>query len=458
MKKKIQLDHLRPGMFLIGMDQSWWNTPFLLHHRYIKNEGEIEKLRNSGVRFVVIDTSKSVKGVNLDELSPSDETSSMAVSPGISAEDESLRDNPIEKDEPSTGENYDAGLDTVHSPIFCEQETTLANSDATNPSSEEAARRVRDAAISAVEQVFEGVFSGEPLDNPLLEQTTQDIVNSVVSDPQAFPQLVLIQNLSMVDKYIYSHVVDVCAISVLLGVELGFESHTLKTLAMGALLHDIGYVRLPNNLVRNRKNAGEGDHLLLVKHSEVGHVIVKSDPNLSKEIQQIILEHHERLDGSGEPHGIQGEALSSLAQVVGLVDQFDKLTSNWGMGPSRSAALVLRELYQEAKGGRYPSRPIERLIHCLGVYPLGSLVELATGERGIVVVTDSSNLLKPKIKVIVRADNVPYPVPFIIDLANPSQGDPDRSIRALLDAQKEEIQVGKYFSHGRVSLGAEGPE
>jgi len=118
------------------------------------------------------------------------------------------------------------------------------------------------------------------------------------------------------------------------------------------------------------------------------------------------------------------------------------------MGPSRSAALVLRDLYQEAKSGRFPMRPIERFIQCLGVYPLGSFVELATGERGIVIVANPSNLLKPKIKVIIRADLVPYPVPFIIDLASPSYGDPDRSIRALLDAHQEHIQVEKYLTVG----------
>ncbi len=444
MKKKIPLDHLRPGMYLIGMDQSWWNTPFLLHHRFIKDEGEIEKLRNSNVRFVVIDTSKGPS----DECLDSDESGVSASSTPALIGNESGKDATRGEGEPDIEDARNDGVDSSPSPIWEVQEKSAPTSEGQKMSSEQAARQVRDAAVQSVEQVFEGVFSGEPLNNPLLEQTTHDIVQSVVDDPQALPQLVLIQNLSTVDKYIYSHVVDVCALSALLGVELGLEHDTLQTLAMGALLHDIGYVRLPNNLVRNRKNAGDTDRQLLVKHSELGHAIVKSSQNLSPEIHQIILEHHERIDGSGSPHGLQGEGLSLLGQVVGLVDQFDKHTSNWGMGPARSSALVLKELYQEAKGGRFPLRPIERLIQSLGVYPLGSLVELATGEWGIVVMTDPSNLLKPKIKVIVSADHLPYPVPFMIDLACPSYGDPDRSIRTLLDAHHEQIQVEKYLTVG----------
>ncbi len=444
MKKKIPLDHLRPGMYLIGMDQSWWNTPFLLHHRFIKDEGEIEKLRKSNVRFVVIDTSKGSSDVCLD----SDESGVSASSTPVQIKNESGKDTSRGDGEPGIEDAREDGVDSSPSPIWEVQEKSPPTSEGPKVSSEEAARQVRDAAVQSVEHVFEGVFSGEPLNNPLLEQTTHDIVHSVVDDPRALPQLVLIQNLSTIDKYIYSHVVDVCALSVLLGVELGLEHDTLQTLAMGALLHDIGYVRLPNNLVRKRKNAGDADRQLLVKHSEVGHAIVKSSQNLSPDVQQIILEHHERVDGSGAPYGLQGEGLSLLGQVVGLVDQFDKHTSNWGMGPSRSSALVLRELYQEAKGGRYPLQPIERLIQCLGVYPFGSLVELATGERGVVVVIDPSNLLKPKIKVIGRADQVPYPVPFMIDLACPAYGDPDRSILALLDAHQEHIQVEKYLTVG----------
>lgn len=457
MKKKIPLDHLRPGMYLIGMDQSWWNTPFLLHHRYIKNEEEIEQLRKSNVRFVVIDTSKGPS----DESPDSDESNSSTSSTVTPIENDRAMDHSGGHGEPGmpcTKDVQNACADSPISQIWDVQEKSPLKSEVQKMSSDVAARQVRDAAVRAVEQVFEGVLSGEPLDNPLLEQTTHDIVQSVVDDPQALSQLVLIQNLSTVDKYLYHHVVDVCALSVLLGIELGWEHQTLQTLAMGALLHDIGYVRLPNNLVRNRKNAGEADRRLLVKHSEVGQGIVKTSLNLSPEIHQIVLEHHERLDGSGEPYGLQGEKLSSMGQVVGLVDQFDKLTSNWGMGPSRSAALVLRELYQEAKSGRFSVRPIERLIQCLGVYPLGSLVELATGERGVVVETDPSNLLKPKIKVVARPDNLPYPVPFIIDLTSPAYGDPDRSIRVLLDARQEHIHVEKYFSQGRVSLGAEGHE
>lgn len=444
MKKKIPLDHLRPGMYLIGMDQSWWNTPFLLHHRFIKDEGEIEKLRKSNVRFVVIDTSRG----GSDECLDSDQSGSSTSSTLAPVEDERGKGALRSDCEPGIEDAQEDSGNSSPPPIWDVPEKGSSKSEGPKLSPENAARQVRDAAVQSVEQVFEGVFSGEPLNKPLLEQTTHDIVRSVVDDPQSLPQLVLIQNLSTVDKYIYSHVVDVCALSVLLGVELGLEHDTLQTLAMGALLHDIGYVRLPNNLVRNRKNAGEADRQLLVKHSEVGHAIVKTSQHLSPDVQQIILEHHERLDGSGTPHGVQGEGLSLLGQVVGLVDQFDKHTSNWGMGPSRSSALVLRELYQEAKGGRFPLRPIERLIQCLGVYPLGSVVELATGERGVVVMTNPSNLLQPKIKVISRADHLPYPVPFMIDLACPAYGDPDRSIRALLDPHEEHIQVEKYLTVG----------
>ncbi len=446
MKKQIPLDQLKPGMFLLSMDQSWWNTPFLVHHRFIKDNGEIEQIRKAGVQFVGIDVSKGLRDESPESLESPEQPDS-ELSSGGQVEYDGLESKSPRNNEPCNEEVPSCNsTDTFSLAVLSDQEHGASKSDIPKIGLQEAARRVRTAAVRAVEQVFEGVRFGEPLDRPLLENTAYALLQQIVDDPQAFPQLVLVGNLAAVDKHLYSHVVDVCALAVVLGIELGWEEHELRSLAMGGLLHDIGYIRLPNNLVRNRKHAGEADRVLLGQHSEVGHSIVKSSSDLSPDIKQIILEHHERIDGAGEPHGLTGERLSSLGQVVGLVDQFDKLTSNWGMGPSRSSALVLKDLYQEAKDGRFPLRPIERLIQCLGVYPLGSVVELSTGEQGVVIMTNPSNLLKPTIKLIVGADHLPYPVPWNIDLACPGSGEPDRSIRLLLDANQEQIQVEKYFT------------
>jgi len=445
MRQHISLDQLKPGMFLVGMDQSWWNTPFLLHHRYIKNETEIHRLRQAGVRGVVIDTSK---GLGLEE-SPSIESTNLSPLAGQEPADFSNSDQKeLNQEELPPNEARDMnGAPTPLDMMECSDPESPASDRATiNPS--EQAQRVRESAVRAVEQVFEGVRSGQPLNNPLLEKTAQGLVQHVLNDAPALPQLILIQNLLMVEKNLYTHVVDVCALSVVLGIEMGWTEQDLRAVAMGSLLHDIGYARLPNNLVRNRKHATESDWVLLTKHSEVGHSVINANTDLSSDVKTIVVEHHERLDGSGTPHGLQGDQISPLSQVVALVDQFDKVTSNWGMGPLRPAALVLRELYQEAQEGRFLLRPIERLIHCLGVYPVGSLVELSTGEWGIVVMTNSANLLKPKIKLIVRSDRAPYPVPLVVDLANPDPDDPHRSIRSLLDAQQEQIHIEKYVSVG----------
>lgn len=448
MKKQIPIDQLKPGMFLLSMDQSWWKTPFLVHHRFIKNTDEIEQIRQSGVRFVVIDTAKGLSDQPsdsedlLDSKAQNHQVASHEDQKSPSAQNGfSTQKGELPEEVESQGE-----IDSSTPPG--EDDRGASKPEVPTPSSQENAQQVRDAAVRAIKQVFEGVVSGEPLNSPLVEKTAHDIVQNVVDDPQAFPQLVLVQNLSTVDKYVYSHVVDVCALSVVLGIEMGWEAKDLQALALGGLLHDIGYARLPNNLVRNRKHAEEKDRALLAKHSEVGHAMIKSCSSLSPDIKQIVLEHHERLDGSGEPQGLSGTTLSPLGQVIGLIDEFDKLTSNWGKGPSRSAALVLRELYKDAQEGRFPLRPIERLIQCLGVYPLGSLVELSTGEQGVVITTNPSNLLKPKIKLILGADHHPYPAPFIIDLASPASGEPVRSIRTLLDAHQAQIRVEKYLMVG----------
>ncbi len=438
MKKRIALDQLRPGMYLIGMDQSWWNTPFLKHHRLIQSEQEILQLKQSGVKQVEIDP---LKGLDVESSADFEESAvdQLQDSEKPMDEEQSSPDSDGETTRTQTSSEFPSA------PLGSYEQDSDVDQQLTRDLNEEAvAGQVRDAAIQAVEKIFEGVVTGVPIDYPLLQDTAQSVVQHITAHPRSMSQLVLLQNLRAFDKHVYSHVVDVCALTVVIGIELGWSEVQLHELGIGALLHDIGYMRLPANLLRQRQSGLEPDVALLSQHAELGSSLLKQCSGVPNTVCRLVQEHHERLDGSGAPTGLRGSAIASASQLIGLLDRFDSMTSHWGGGSQKSSAQVLRELYGEAKAGQFDVNAVERMIRCFGIYPVGSFVELSTKERGFVTMIHPDDLLKPVIKVISDDQGTLYPSPFLVNLADAKE-QPHRTIKGILDPAIEGFQVGKYF-------------
>lgn len=442
MKKRIALDQLRPGMYLIGMDQSWWNTPFILHHRLIKTDQEILKLRQHGVKHVEIDSAKGLDVESALEASGADvDTSSQSEDVAIPSDEEQSSPD----DNAGMIHTQTSSMSRLDESGSCQQDTVSDQAVRAAVHEEAVAEQVRDAAIQAVEKIFEGVVTGVPIDYPLLQETSESVVRHITAHASNMSQLVLIQNLRAFDKPLYDHVVDVCALTVVIGIELGWSDDQLHEVSMGALLHDIGYMRLPANLLKKRRNGLSTDSALLNQHSELGISLLKQSAEVPATVCRLVQEHHERLDGSGTPNGLKGSALSKAGQLIGVIDHFDSMTSPWGVAPQKPSAQVLRELFAEAKTGQFDVHVVERMIRSLGIYPVGSFVELSTKERGIVTLINSDDILKPVVKLISDEQGMLYPSPLVVDLAE-TEGKNSRSIKILLDPAHEGIQVGKYLS------------
>jgi hypothetical protein len=129
---------------------------------------------------------------------------------------------------------------------------------------------------------------------------------------------------------------------------------------------------------------------------------------IREECRRIVLEHHERLDGSGYPAGLKGLAISPLSEIVGIVDMYDAMLSGREGRPSLPPAQAIKELYKHGLKGHCDRGWIERTIRCLGIYPVGSLVELSTGERGVVLAVNPVDALRPIVKVIWDAAGRAY--------------------------------------------------
>lgn len=417
MKKRIRIEDLQPGMHLAGIDHSWLKTPFWLHRRIVKSDRDVRELRQSGVRWVFIETAPE-----------SDEQAEISEQP--------LAPHPHL--EPVMSEAV-SGMFTDKSP-----QTELPMRGTVGLSSSfhhqlEHAHEMRAEAVQAVERIFDGVKTGVPLEVGMLREVTSSLLKNVMGYESPMLTELQLQRMKRFDHSLFSHSVDVCVLSCIVGLEAQLNWDQLQDLAVGALLHDIGQLRLPRNLLLKSGVFSMQERKLFEAHPVLGAKIVWDMHGASHVIQRIVAEHHERINGTGYPWERRGKQISPLAQLVGLVDRYDALVSTRGRRPGMPPALAVRRIYQLGIHGEFDMMWVDRLIRCISIYPVGSLVELNTGERGWVISVNQSDRLRPTIKVVWDRRRQKLEVPFTIELSSMLKRDPAKAIQRVLNPQVEGV-------------------
>ena len=415
--KTIGIEELKVGMYIERLDRSWLTTPFFRHRFILRDEADIRLLKKYGIKRIVIDPAK---GLDVGHHVPSAHVGA---------------DEPILPELPPP---VPASSDP-HS-------SSSARRPASIPSHEEVAIAglVHSEAVTAIQRIVEGITSAVRLDSPALNAMVTRIRDRLVANRSAMMTATRLQQLQRFDAPIFSHVVNVSVLAMAIGIEQDLDEQTLEELALGALLHDIGEARLPRNLFRKGEALTPSERHLLHQHPALGLAMVQESSEMTEAIRRIICEHHERYDGSGYPSQLRAEAIAPLSQLVGLVDVYDALvTSRYGR-PAMTPPQAIRQVYKLGLAGQFHKTQVEHMIQCLGVYPIGSLVELSTGERAVVVSTKPELSVKPSLKIICDAKGRPYPSPLLIDLSEPDEG-PARAIVRDLDPQQEECRIEAYL-------------
>jgi putative nucleotidyltransferase with HDIG domain len=406
MKKTIDINDLKLGMFMIGVEESWLKTPFFFHRRLISQESDIVLLKRYGIQKVVIDPARGG-----DVESPPTEH------PGQADPEPSM---PVPEPDWSPKRRPEEA---------CMEELA-------------AAKVIRAEAVAAIERIFDGVKTGVSLDSPALKMLVNLLMNELLAHQASMTTIVLLQQMRRCDGNLFEHAVDVGVLALVLGQDAGLDATTLQQLGLGALLHDIGKLRLPHNLLRKVTELTPQEKVLMRMHPQLGSQIVAQAQELDAVCHRIVGEHHEVLDGSGYPNGLKQEAILLQSQIVGLVDRYETLSGGRGGRPPMFPAQAVRDLYQLGLNRCYDLALVERMIRCLGIYPVGSLVELNTAERGIVIMQNRADRLKPVIKLLWAEDGRPYAMPEIIDLSavrRPRQS--ERSVKCVLDPAREQVNI-----------------
>ncbi len=421
--KRIPIDALTVGMYVAGLDRAWVSTPFFRHRFLVKSESQVVRIRQSGAREITIDTEK---GLDVD----ADVVGAMPAA----ARDEA----PPSTDAVSVDETIDAAETEPASPNGRSLAAQFAE-----------ARRARQDMLESVRSVFAWVRAEERLDRGKVWETTERLIGVVLKHHDAFLALIRTRDFH---PELLDHVLNVATLSVILGQALGLTGPQLQRVAMGALLHDIGLLRVPANVLKKRGGFTPAETTLYERHPTLGVSILERTGGFDLEVLTIVHEHHARLDGTGYPADVSGNVTQRTSRLVMIADVYDELLSGQCAEPALMPADALALLYREAQRHRYEQELVSLLISQIGVYPLFGLVELASGERAIVVKVTPGKLLEPVVLVVTGPDRMPLKEPKIVDLALQGEADPPRKITRLLDAEREGVRIEEVLAKSAGTL------
>ncbi|MGH8718673.1 MAG: HD-GYP domain-containing protein [Burkholderiales bacterium] len=394
MNVKLLVTDLKPGMFVYELDRPWLGTPFLLQGFLIDSDDDIEQLTRC-CKHVFVDPSKSVAGL-------------FPATPGFKPD----RREPVR---PVASITQQAIRATISQGFTVEQEDSLSSSGEEKVPVEEelaTAKKIHRETRALVESIMNDIRNGRAPQIETVNHSVEGMVESVIRNPSA---LMWLTKLKSSDTYTYDHALDVSVYMIVFGRHLGYPKEQLHTLGVGGLLQDVGKIKLPKELLE-RKGKLTAQELEQVK-SHVQHsldILQKAD-SISLDVMDIVSMHHERYDGSGYPRGFKEDEISMFGGIAAIVDCFEALTTNRPYGNALSSQEAL-QLLQNWKGRLFEQNLVEQFCQCIGIYPVGTLVELNTGDVGVVIAQNRIRRLKPKVMLILGVNRQRYTTPVVLDL------------------------------------------
>ena len=357
MYHKLDADQLRPGMYVVDTGVSWLKHPYLYAVDGELAPPDIDALRAEGYTEAYIDLIRCRPGSLPPELE--------ALIPAVTTKD--------------------APGDFLPPPPRVALEEELPK-----------ARTVFRSSLNLAKNMMDTMRKGT-FDAPGAEPLVENILESLDRNADALFSLC---KLRQTDDYTYTHCVNVSVLSVIFARGLGSSDDTLHAIGMGGLFHDVGKALIPLRILNAPRRLTDQEMEIMKRHPQLGFDAMKEYGSLPKEVSQVMLEHHEQYAGGGYPHQLPGKNISLSGRIAAVVDIFDALSSRRVYKEPMPLSKALSILYSMRGKELFPGM-VERFIRLLGVYPVGSVVELEDGSLGVVSETNMAMPMKPQI-ILVR--------------------------------------------------------
>lgn len=272
--------------------------------------------------------------------------------------------------------------------------------------------------MAAVEQVKNVLVKTKDAGKLVIEpkalySTVRQFTDELLSCKSLVMNLV---DLRTQDNYTFAHSVNVCILAMMTGISLGYTKDQLDILGVGALLHDLGKVKIPDSILNKPGKLTPEEFAIIKNHPTYSNDLIRSSRSLEEVHAQIAYQHHENYDGSGYPLGITGDEITEYAQIISIADRFDALTAD----RVYRKAFPAHEVYEMCAGSGdylFSMRVVRAFLLNVAAYPTGTMVELNTGQSAVVLETPRGQAPFPKVRVHYDQYRNSLKLPFEIDLS-----------------------------------------
>lgn len=391
---KVPVAALRPGMYVAELDRPWLDTPFAVQGFLLRSKADIAIL-NDLCFTVQVCPRRSVRRIPLGTVSA-----------------------------PATrqGDGTSVGLKSE----FLRAQVNF-----------ESAREV-------VSGVFEQLKAGGTLNLPRIRDALEPVIEGVLQNEATMSILARVKEHS---DYTYGHCIASAVWATIVGRHLALERERLRTLALGCTLIDVGMSQLPQEILTRAGPLDPEELQLIRSHVDRGLEILRQSGIEDRDVVDIVAGHHEWYDGTGYPRGMQGRKVPLLARIAGIVDAYDAMITPRPWAAARSSFEAIQEL-QDLANTRFQRELVEQFTAAIGLFPTGSIIELSSGEVGIVTRQNPTRRLRPEIVLILEADKSRRAHFEVLDLLTEEHlpdGTPGRWIRRELPRGAYDIKAEDFF-------------
>lgn len=371
-ERKLHISELRTGMTVTRTEKDGLHFPFF--DKELTDTRPINVLKNSGISYIYI----------LDEK---------------------------EAEEDKEGELSDKLTEMMGNPLETSDYFLIDSSPAVSDIIQ--ARAIFENMRNKTRELLGSVKSGGKVNSRTAGEITGELVEVSTYKPGIFTAMTHLKNQ---DDYSYSHSLNVAVISLALGKRLGKSAEELKTICLCGLLHDVGMTRISDSIIKKPGKLTNDEYAEIKRHPEYGYKIITSSEGLPAETAAAALQHHEKSDGSGYPLGLQERQISNITKIISIADVYDAITSQKAYNNERTPSEALKILFSWS-GKHFNETLVKFFINTIGIYPVGTLVMLDSGELGIILEPNKKDLTRPKVLVVTDEKREKLDKSHIFDLA-----------------------------------------
>jgi putative nucleotidyltransferase with HDIG domain len=374
MIKLIPIEKLQPGMYIHDLNCGWMEHNFLRNRFAVKSDEDVTKVRELGVHEIYIDTAQ---GLDVEEAPTQEEAA----------------------------HKVDEVLEAIATDAAAPVRRVSVQREV------ERARNLHSEANRIVRDMMGDIRLGKQIQLEQIEPLVERIVDSIFRQQDAMLPLA---RLKEHDEYTFQHSVSVCALMTSFARTLKLPRDIIHEIAVGALLHDVGKAKVPDEILNKPAKLTDAEFLKMKSHVVQSKIILQGTPGISQVALDVAAQHHERFDGTGYPNKLKGDEISLYGQMGAIVDVYDAITSNRVYHKGMAPTEALRKLLEWSKFHFNPTL-VQAFIRAVGIYPTGSLVRLESRRLAVVQAQNPENLMQPVVKVIFHTRGY-YLTPETVDL------------------------------------------